>query len=148
MGGPPIRGDLRPYWEPERDLTADEFASWLQNAERIATGITVLAHLDAFIDAENLRVGFSCEGNEELAAAYLTSILNENIEARRVAPVTSGRNLPADEIVLPCKPFADDEYVQQSVLAAMKASHALEFETILEQDLDPSQVLGYGERDS
>lgn len=103
----------------------------------------MLAHLDAFVDAEHLRVGFSCDGDEELAQAYLENILIENIEALRVAPVTQNRDLPADEIVLPCKPFASDEYVQQSVLAAMKASHALEFETILEEDLQPDQVFGY-----
>lgn len=51
-----------------------------------------------------------------------------------MAPVTAGRDLPADEIVLPCKPFAADELVTQSVLAAMKASHALEFEVIWDAD--------------
>jgi hypothetical protein len=55
--------------------------------------------------------------------------LRENIECLRVAPLVEGRDLPAAEIVLPCKPFATDELVTQSVLAAMKASHALEFET-------------------
>lgn len=127
---------MTPYWEPDGPLSDDEFASWLHNAERIATGLTILAHLDAFIDAENLRVGFSCDGDLGLAEAYEAAIIRENIGGRRVAPVVEGRDLPADEIVLPCKPFASDEYVTQSVLAAMKASHAIEFETIVDPN-DP-----------
>ena len=51
-----------------------------------------------------------------------------------MAPDVPGRDLPAAEIVLPCKPFASDELVTQSVLAAMKASHAIEFETIWDVD--------------
>lgn len=94
----------------------------------------MLAHLDAFVDAVNYRVGFSCDGDEELAQNYLAAILRENIEARRVAPVVPGRALPADEIVLPCAPYASDELIRQSVLAAMKASHAIEFETVVDID--------------
>ena len=134
MGGPPIRGNLTAYWEPDGLLSDTELRSWLAAAERIATGITVLAHLDAFVDAVSYRVGFSCDGDEELARAYLEAILRENIEARRVAPDVPGRALPADEIVLPCAPFASDEMIRQSVLAAMKASHALEFEVSVDID--------------
>lgn len=42
--------------------------------------------------------------------------------------------MPATEILLPCKPFATDEYITQSVLAAMKASHAIEFEVVWDED--------------
>ncbi len=136
MGGQPIRGDLTPYWEPDGNESDEAIASWLRSAERIATGLTILAHLDAFIDAGNFRVGFSCDGDLELAGAYEAAILRENIEGRRVSPATRDRDLPADEIVLPCKPFASDEYITQSVLAAMKASHAIEFETIVDPN-DP-----------
>lgn len=45
-----------------------------------------------------------------------------------------GRDLPPTEILLPCKPYASDEFVTQSVLAAMKASHAIEFEVVWEED--------------
>lgn len=46
--------------------------------------------------------------------------------------------MPATEIVLPCKPFASDEYVTQSVLAAMKASHAIEFEVVWDEPAVPA----------
>lgn len=52
--------------------------------------------------------------------------------------MVAGRDLPADEIVLPCKPYAADELVTQSVLAAMKASHALEFEVIWDTEAEPA----------
>jgi hypothetical protein len=134
MGGPPIRGDLTPYWEPGGALTPEEIASWRHNATRIATGIAVVAHLEAFVDPTNFRVGFSCGDDVELARAYVVEILRENIECRRVAPVVEGRDLPATEILLSCKPFASDELVTQSVLAAMKASHAIEFDVVWDDD--------------
>ena len=138
MGGPPIRGDLTPYWQPDGELTEDEIASWRHNATRIATGIAVVAHLEAFVDPTNYRVGFSCDDDEELAEAYVVEIMRENIECRRVSPTVDARDLPATEIVLPCKPFASDEYITQSVLAAMKASHAIEFEVVWEGEEAPS----------
>lgn len=139
MGGPPIRGDLSPYWEPDRELTDEEIASWRHNATRIATGVAIVAHLEAFVDPAGFRVGFSCGDDIELAEAYEVEIRRENIECRRVAPVVPGRSLPATEIILPCKPFASDEMVTQSVLAAMKASHAIEFETIWDDDEAPAE---------
>ena len=121
---------MTPYWEPDGPLSEEEIASWRHNATRIATGIAVVAHLEAFVDPTNFRVGFSCDDDVDLAKAYVVEILRENIDCRRVAPTADGRDLPATEIVLPCKPFASDEYVSQSVLAAMKASHAIEFDVI------------------
>ncbi|HLT17952.1 MAG TPA: hypothetical protein VKZ96_00745 [Thermomicrobiales bacterium] len=125
---------MTPYWEPDGPLSEAEIESWRHNATRIATGIAVIAHLEAFVDPTNFRVGFSCGDDVELAKAYEAQILAENIECRRVAPAVAGRDLPATEIVLPCKPFASDEMVSQSVLAAMKASHGLEFETIWDDE--------------
>ncbi len=118
-----------------------DHARWLAAAERIAAGIAELAHLDAFVDAAAYRVGFSCDGDVALAAAYVTSIARENVEARRIAPVVGpGRSdRPADEVVLPCRPDTPDEEIRHAVLAALKASHALEFD--LEVDDRDSAVL-------
>ena len=116
-------------------MTEAEIASWRHNATRIATGIAIVAHLEAFVDPTSYRVGFSCDDDVELAQAYETEILRENIECRRVPPAVKGRALPATEILLPCKPFASDEFVTQSVLAAMKASHAIEFEVVWDEEM-------------
>lgn len=123
-----MRGDLLPYWEPATTVGAAERGHWLAAAERIAGGIAELAHLEAFVDAAHYRVGFSCDGDTELAADYARAIRDENVEARQVAPAgTPDGDAPADEIVLPCRPGASDEEITHAVLAALKASHALEF---------------------
>jgi hypothetical protein len=37
-------------------------------------------------------------------------------------------------VTLPCSPFASDEEITHAVLATMKASHALEFGLVLQED--------------
>lgn len=113
-----------PYWEPDCEQDVDARQRWFAAADRIATGITELAHLDAFVDPARYRVGFSCGGDADLAFAYALAIQSENVDARAVSP-HPGR--PADEVLLPCRPDATDEEVTHAVLATMKASHALEF---------------------
>jgi len=109
-------------------MPPDDRARWLAAAERVATGLAELAHLDAFVDEAHGRVGFSCDGDLALAAAYETAIRGENVEACRVRPAVAGRpDLPADEVVLPCRPDTTDEEIRHAVLATLKASHALEF---------------------
>lgn len=154
-GGAPVRGDLLVFWEPAGPVSAEERRQWIANAERIATGLMELAHLPAFVDPRHFRVGFFCEGDVDLAIAYERQIGAENVEARRVSPPLPGQvhgagapslarkaaklvlrmqenELPADEIVLPCRPDATDEEITHAVLATMKTSHALEFDIELE----------------
>lgn len=129
-----MRGDLLPYWEAPAAVGEADRRRWLAAAERIAGGIAELAHLEAFVDAEHYRVGFSCEGDAALAGAYARAIGQENIEARQVAPPVANRaESVADEIVLPCAPGAGEEEIAHAILAAVKASHALEFEVVPEE---------------
>jgi hypothetical protein len=138
---------MLPMWIPGREPAPDERMSWLAGAERIATGITTLAHLDPFVDVERLRVGFTCRGNAELAIRYEAAILAENIACQRVATplpdaatllgriarrLLGASDLPPDEIALSCRPDATDEQIQQAVLAVMKAAHAIEFDLEVE----------------
>jgi hypothetical protein len=157
MGGAPVRGDLLGYWEPHDSVSDADRRQWIANAERIATGLMELAHLPSFVDPRSFRVGFFCEGNVELAMAYEEAIASENVEARRVSPPLPGQaggpdgpslarkaakfvlridddELPADEVVLPCRPDAEDEEIIHAVLATMKASHALEFEIVVDDE--------------
>ena len=125
-----MRGQLLRYWEPDGPVDDGVRRRWTVAAERIAAGVVELAHLDPFVDAAHLRVGFSCDGDTGLAKTYVAAILGENIEARQVAPIVpprAGAAPPADEVVLPCRPDAPDEEIRHAVLAALKASHALEF---------------------
>lgn len=129
-------------WVPSGEIGAEDRARWLAAAERIATGLTVLAHLDAFVDAEHLRVGFSCEGDTDLAREYVWAIFGENVAARQAAPIIPGRtDVPADEVLLPCAPWASDDDIKHVVLATVKASHGLEFD--VDVDLEDEAAL-YG----
>lgn len=157
MGGAPVRGDVLTYWEPSGPVSEADRKQWIRNAERIATGLMELAHLPSFVDPRTFRVGFFCEGDVELARAYEQAILAEHVEARRVSPPLPGKSngadgpnlarkaaklvlrisadeLPADEVVLPCSPKATDEEIVHPVLATMKASHALEFNIVIDED--------------
>lgn len=155
-GGAPVRGDLLAFWEPTGPVSSAERKQWIVNAERIATGLLELAHLPAFVDPRHFRVGLFCEGDVELAIEYERQINAENVEVRRVSAPLPGQvhgadapslarkaaklvlrmqenELPADEVVLPCRPDATDEEIIHAVLATMKASHALEFEMDLNE---------------
>lgn len=114
-----------------------ERARWLAAAERIATGIVDLAHVEAFVDPARLRVGFFCYGDATLPTAYERAILDENVDGRCIDVIAQPRLGPGchrGEIILPCRPDAPNEEVTHVVLAVMKASHALEFETVVMRD--------------
>jgi hypothetical protein len=167
MGGAPVRGDMLAYWDAPAEVSDTDRTQWIRNAERIATGLMELAHLPAFVDPRSYRVGFFCEGDVELAEAYVEHIKAERIEARQVSPPLPGfahadggpslarkaaklimrmqqDELPADEVVLPCRPDASDEEIVHAVLATMKASHALEFEIQIEDG--QLQAIAFEER--
>lgn len=81
-----------------------------------------------------MRVGFFCYGDANLSSAYERAILDENVEGQCVDVTEQPRVGPGchrGEIILPCRPGASDEQITHVVLAVMKASHALEFETIV-----------------
>ena len=134
------------FWQPGDSIDDATRQRWLRAGERVATGLQVLAHLEAFTDVRRLTVGFSLAGNEALAARYAQAIRDERIDARLGSPLGelacqgSGRNgllsaarrllagnLRRDEVLLPCRPDATDEEIKHVVLAALKASHALQY---------------------
>jgi hypothetical protein len=122
-----VRGDLLPFWEADGEPTQEERRAWIAAAERIASGISALAHLDAVVDVVRYRVGFGCAGNVILAARYQRAIRGENVEPRRGPNPDAGPDAPHDEIYLPCHPNATADEIKHAVLAVVKAAHALEF---------------------
>jgi len=140
------------FWQPEDRIDDATRQRWLRAGERVATGVRVLAHLDAFTDVRKLTVGFSLAGNETLAAHYVQAIRDERIDARLSSPIEDGTHdagrrglfsaarrllagsLPRDEVLLPCRPDATDEEIKHVVLAALKASHALQYGLPLTSD--------------
>ena len=142
------------FWRPEDSIDDATRQRWLRAGERVATGLRVLAHLDAFTDVRRLTVGFSLAGDENLAERYVKAIRDEHIDARLSSPIDdrthdadAGRrgllsaarrllagNLARDEVLLPCRPDATDEEIKHVVLAALKASHALQYGLPLASD--------------
>lgn len=118
-GGPPVRGDLLGFWEPDGPVGDDDRRRWEAAARRIAVGLFELAHLPATVDANRLLLAFFCDGDVQLAAAYAQAIGSENVEAR----VTEVDEAGAVGVALPCRPETTDEEVRHVVLAVVKAAH-------------------------
>jgi hypothetical protein len=121
-GGPPVRGNLLPYWEPSLGVGDDERASWLAAANRIASGLSALAHLSVTVDPNLCVVAFSCGRDLKLASNYEGAIRAENLDARIVEAADGEFG-----VALPCRPDAADEEIRHAVLAGVKAAHTVEF---------------------
>jgi hypothetical protein len=126
MGGPPIRGDLLPLWDLGDALDPETARVWTDKAFRVALGVELVAHLEPILDEARYVVGF-CAGSEPMARRLCAAVLQENIEARvaRAHPPGAAAQPLACDVLLPCSPWATDEAVEQSVLGAVKASHAV-----------------------
>jgi hypothetical protein len=101
------------------------FNAWQERAFRIALGVELVAHMEPIVDEERLLVGY-CVGSPELAAQIVAAIALENVGAQvaRAHPGEPDQPLACD-VILPCRPEATDEEVEQAVLAAVKSGHAL-----------------------
>jgi len=91
----------------------------------VALGVELVAHLEPVLDLDRCRVGF-CAESEELAAEFVKLIAVENLEARQ------GQAHPAEEaqrracdVLLPLRPAAPDDEVDNAIVAAVKASHTI-----------------------
>jgi hypothetical protein len=129
-GGPPVRGTILPYWEPVEPLSDEERASWLAAANRIASGLSALAHLSVTFDPTLCVVAFSCGRDLKLASNYEGAIRAENLEARIIEAADGEIG-----IALPCRPDATDDEIKHAVLAGLKAAHTVEFIPIEDQDV-------------
>lgn len=117
-GGPPVRGDLLPIWEPSGALTAAERDAWKQAARRIAAGLRELAHLPTTLDDELGMLAFPCVDGAD-AARWGRAIASEHVEARVIIDQAGTAG-----VQLPCQPHATDEEIRHVVLACVKAAHA------------------------
>jgi hypothetical protein len=119
-----------PYWEAADPITPAMRAAWLAAANRIASGLEYLAHLPVTVDPDLLVVAFSCGEDGKLAARYVDVIERENLEARLIEAGDGSYG-----VALPCRPEATDDEIKHTVLAGVKAAHALEFVPITDPDV-------------
>lgn len=117
-GGPPVRGEILPFWEPTAALSATEQAAWETAARRIASGLGVLAHLQVTHDPQQVLLAFACGDDPGLAANWVQAIHSENVAARMI--VDGGGQVG---VALPCRPDFSDEEIRHVVLACVKAAH-------------------------
>jgi len=91
----------------------------------VALGVELVAHLEPVLDIDRCRVGF-CAESEELAAEFVKLIDVENLEARqrRAHPSGVAQRLACD-VLLPLRPDAPDDEVDNAIVAAVKASHTI-----------------------
>ena len=119
-GGPPVRGDLLPYWQPDAPVSSADRAAWLLAARRIGIGLRELAHVRAEVDEELLTLAFACASMRS-AIAYEGAIRSEKVAARIVEDGTGMAG-----VALPCRPGATDDEVKHVVLAVVKAAHTVD----------------------
>lgn len=102
-------------------------------ANRIASGLSALAHLAVTVDPTLLVVAFSCGRDLRLASSYEGAIRAENVDSRIIEAADGELG-----IALPCRPNATEDEIKHAVLAGVKAAHTVEFipiddETVLAQ---------------
>lgn len=124
-GGQPVRGELLTFWDAGVAPTAETVAAWQTAGWRVALGVELVAHLEPVLDLDRCLVGF-CAESEELAAEFVKLIAVENLEARQ------GQAHPAEvvqrracDVLLPLRPGAPDDEVDNAIVAAVKASHTI-----------------------
>ena len=88
-------------------------------------GLELIAHLEPILSPDALQAGFCC-GSEELAGLFGERIRAENVYAERCrAHPGVVAQVHACDVVLPCGPNFTREEIDHVVLAAVKASHGL-----------------------
>jgi hypothetical protein len=111
-------------------LSDEERDTWSAAANRIASGLSALAHLSVTVDDTLCVVAFSCGRDLKLASNYERAIRAENLEARIIEAADGEFG-----VALPCRPDATDEEIKHAVLSGVKAAHTVEFIPIEDQEV-------------
>jgi hypothetical protein len=113
------------FWNGGPSPAQDVVEAWQLPGWRIALGVELVAHLEPVLSTERCQVGF-CRESEELAQEFVRLIGIENLEARtaKAHPNASGQAAACD-VLLPCRPDAPENEVDNAIVAATKASHAI-----------------------
>ena len=99
--------------------------AWQTGGWRVALGVELVAHLEPVLAVERCQVGFCCE-SADLAAEFVRLIALENLEARQAsAHPAGGPQSGACDVLLPLRPDAADDEIDNAIVAAVKASHTI-----------------------
>ncbi len=116
---------MLPFWNGGDAPATETVAAWLTPGWRVALGVELVAHLEPILSQERCLVGF-CAESAALAEEMVKLILAENLEARQASahPDHAGQTEACD-VLLPCRPNAPDDEVDNAIVAAVKASHTI-----------------------
>ena len=116
---------MLPFWDGGPSPDHQVVEAWQLPGWRIALGVELVAHLEPVLSTERCQVGFCCE-SEELAEEFVRLIAIENLEARTAkGHPNAGHQAEACDVLLPCRPEAPESEVDNAIVAATKASHAI-----------------------
>jgi hypothetical protein len=120
-----VRGELLPFWDAGEDPDAATVEAWQTGCWRVALGVELVAHLEPVLAIERCRVGFCCE-SAELAEEFVRLIAHENLQARTEKAHPDALNQrEACDVLLPLRPNAPEDEVDNAIVAAVKASHTI-----------------------
>lgn len=124
-GGLPARGALLPFWDGGAAPDAATVAAWQTGGWRVALGVELVAHLEPVLVTERCQVGF-CAESAEMAAEFVGLIRRENLEARQAcAHPDQPAQREACDVLLPVRPGAPDDEIDNAIVVAVKASHTI-----------------------
>jgi hypothetical protein len=85
----------------------------------------LVAHLEPVLAIDRCLVGF-CAESDELADEFVRLIRIENLDARRGMAHPDGIDQDREcDVLLPLRPDAPDDEVDNCIVASVKASHTI-----------------------
>ncbi len=120
-----MRGDLLPFWNPDDAPLPETVSAWQTGGWRVALGVELVAHLEPVLAIDRCLVGF-CAESDELADEFVRLIRIENLDARRGMAHPDGIDQDREcDVLLPLRPDAPDDEVDNCIVASVKASHTI-----------------------
>lgn len=99
--------------------------AWQAGGWRVALGIELVAHLEPVLALDRCQVGF-CAESADLAKIFVDLIRVENLEARQASAHPDGSAAGVDcDVLMPLRPAAPDDEVDNCIVASVKASHTI-----------------------
>ena len=124
LGAPPRRRSLLRFFASGNAIMPATIDAWSDRAWPVALRIEQAVHLRPLYVPEHYQVGFCC-GSPELAAEIILLITADNIEAHLSAAHGDGSEQPPCDILLPVRPGATPDELDDVVAASVKAVHTI-----------------------
>lgn len=116
---------MLPFYDAGPTPAPETAAAWQASGWRVALGIELVAHLEPILALDRCQVGF-CAESEDLAKVFVDLIAAENLEARQASAHPDGSSAGVRcDVLMPLRPAAPDDEVDNCIVASVKASHTI-----------------------